>query len=62
MNNDQILQDAAAAAIFLASKVEECRTKLDYVLRVTWAIRYNKDPAKFVLKPTDKVRLLFLVG
>lgn len=50
-----MFQDTAAAAIFLAAKVEEFRVKLDYVLRVTWAVRHGKDPARYVLKPTDPV-------
>lgn len=44
-------QDAAAASIFLASKVEEHRLKLDYVLKATHAVRFRKEYSKVRLQP-----------
>ncbi|VDO65550.1 unnamed protein product [Heligmosomoides polygyrus] len=37
-------QDIAAACLFLAGKSEECPRKLDHIVRVWWAKKFEKHP------------------
>lgn len=49
-----IMQDAAAAAIFLAAKVEEFRVHINSVLQVTYQVRHGSSRK---LDPQSQVRI-----